>query len=126
MGAQDDLALLRRRCDRLENRIDALEGDRRYLLEVNGALINFMFEHLRDRHDADLNRDDAPDVEHARAAVRMRNQRQQHRNRDVHGARKEENRTRPPMADGGPAGTSPAPAGTFNTKLTLPAQEAAT
>lgn len=63
-----DMVLMRKRADRAENRIDALERDVKCLLDVNALLVRALSEHLKDRHDVDNVIDDAPDATAARRA----------------------------------------------------------
>ena len=50
------------RCTRIEKRVELLELDGEMVKDVVAHQQTMFGEHLRDRHDADIDRDDAPDV----------------------------------------------------------------
>jgi hypothetical protein len=62
VGGFADSKTLSKRATRLEGRTEKLELQVETLLSVAGSLVTMMSDHLRDRHDSDLERDSAIDT----------------------------------------------------------------
>lgn len=89
------------RASRIEDRVAVLETKAEALLDVAAAHVALLEDHLQDRHDADLVRDNAIDVVNFRGIRRRLHALAEKlgllgRRRDVTEARRSENRTRPP------------------------------
>ncbi len=87
------------RISRLEERVERAETDSEMHGDVAGLAVRYMEEHLKDRHGADLDRDDDPDVvNYRRLRKRLREWAEKvgllARRRDLVSARRDENRVR--------------------------------
>lgn len=100
MGGFGDAKTVGIRCTRIEKRLDLLELDGEMLKDCLAHTNTQIGEHLRDRHDADIDRDDAPDVvPWRRIRRRMREWAEKRglmtKRKDVSDARRDEGRLRP-------------------------------
>jgi len=98
--AKLDSKMLGIRCHRIEQRLDMLDLDGEMLKDCLAHTNAMLGEHLRDRHDADIDRDDAPDVvPWRRIRRRMREWAEKRglmsKRRNVSDARRDEGRVRP-------------------------------
>lgn len=103
MGGFADSKAFGIRCSRIEDRVQLLELDGEMLKDVVAHTNTLLGEHLRDRHDADIDRDDAPDVVPWRRIRRRLREWAEKRGlmtkrRDVSDTRKDEGRVRPRAA----------------------------
>lgn len=100
MGGFADAKTLGQRCTRIEERLALTELDGEMLKDV-AAQTSVLFEdHLRDRHDSDIDRDSAIDATAWRKIRRRLREWADKRGlmtkrRDLSGARTDENRLRP-------------------------------
>lgn len=102
-GGFADSAMLSKRSNRIEQRLEKVEFDTEMLKDVAARSQSLLEDHLRDRHDADLNRDDAIDVRNWRwIRNRMKEWAEKRglmdKKRDLSSARSSENRLRPQAA----------------------------
>lgn len=103
MGGFSDSKTVGVRCTRIEARVEALEIDGEMLKDVAGLHVTLLEDHLKDRHDADLDRDNAIDtISFRKIRRRMRLWAEKRglieRRDDLGGARRDENRLRPAAA----------------------------
>lgn len=61
-GGFADSKMLSARATRIEQRVESLELDGEMLRDGTSLCHELLGEHLRDRHDADLEKEDSPDV----------------------------------------------------------------
>lgn len=98
MSLDDDVRVMQRQLREVTSRCERSERDLKCAMDVIGALTDHAFQHTQDRHDADMSRDDAPDV---RAVVRAKKRLRQWldacgiNGNDVNETRRSENRLRP-------------------------------
>lgn len=90
------------RATRLEARLDVLELDNAMILDVAAHNVALLEDHLRDRHDANLDRGDAIDeISFRRIRKRMREWAEKRgligKRTDLRQARQDENRIRPAL-----------------------------
>lgn len=100
LGGFADSKTLGMRAKRIEDRLEILEADRDMLLDVNALLLGALREHLIDRHDMDMARDNDRDGINVRKALRCVGQWAEKRGlrdkqREVVSAMRDENRLRP-------------------------------
>lgn len=96
------------RCANMERRLDLLELDGEMVKDVTAHQQNLLEHHLRDRHDSDVDRDDAPDViPWRRIRKRLREWADKRglmtKRRDLTDARRDEGRVRPRQGSAVPA-----------------------
>lgn len=99
MGGFADSKTLSMRATRIEERLEKLELDDEMLKDVAAFNVTLLEDHLKDRHDADLDRDNAVDVVHFRRIRRRMREWAEKRGligkrTDIRSARQSENRLR--------------------------------
>lgn len=103
MGGFADAKTLGTRCTRIEERLALTELDGDMLKDVAAHTSALFEDHLRDRHDSDLDRDSAIDATAWRKIRRRMREWADKRGlltkrRDLSGARNDENRLRPSLS----------------------------
>lgn len=88
---------------RLEQRLEVIETKTEAILDVDADLVRLLENHLEDRHDADLVREDSTDVISLRRIKKRLGTMMERlglakKQRDVHEARQSESRLRPSQA----------------------------
>ena len=106
MGGFADAKTLGTRCTRIETRLELVELDGEMLKDVAAHTSELVEDHLRDRHDSDLDRDSAIDATAWRKIRRRMRVWAEKRGlmtarRDVAGVRQSENRLRPTVESSG-------------------------